>query len=436
MTVEETNLAAVATWAALYNTDPDRMIDECYAVDPEVVAPEELRITDSATFHAMEKAGREAMPDRHSEVLSTAAVGDRVFVEGVMTGTNPVNGTPLRVHWMSVLTFAGGLIVKDRTYMDWSVFKDFNRTAEYRAADAGLDLTATAGPTPATDRPTTTGATMTTAEPLPSTDSISAFYDIASQVLCELWDESFHAGYWESEADDSSNKVAADRMTDEMIGLLAPVDGAEILDVGCGIGTPAFRLAGAARARVRGISINEAQVVEANRRAGERGLADRVSFDHGDALALPYADASYDAAWAFESLIHMDRLAALREISRVLKPGARLVVADLLQTGPLDEADQELVRDGLQRMSASPMLTEAEYRALVAEAGFELEEFRDVSRHTAKMATRMVESTDRRYDEMVARFGEEAIELMDLIRSPAAQLPEMGYLLAALRKPA
>ncbi|GGP00446.1 methyltransferase domain-containing protein [Wenjunlia tyrosinilytica] len=431
MTVEKTNLAAVAKWAELYNLDPHRMIDECYAVDAEITAPEELHITDRESFHAMEAAAREAMPDRHCEVLSTAAIGDQAFIEGVMTGTSPV-GKALKVHWASVLTFRDGLIVTDRTYMDWWVFKDFPGTAEYRDPDAGTDPSATRRPA---DGDTTSGDAMTAADPLPSTADISAFYDVASQVLSELWDESFHAGYWESEDDDSSNKVAADRMTDVMIGLLAPADGTEILDVGCGIGTPAFRLAGAARATIRGISINKAQVIEANRRADERGLADRVSFDHGDALAMPYADASYDAAWAFESLIHMDRPAALREIGRVLKPGAPLVVADLLQTGPLADEDQALVRDGLRRMSASPMLTEAEYRSLVADSGFELVEFRDVSAHTTKMATRMLEATDRRYDEMAGRFGPEAVELMDLIRSPAAQLSEMGYLLAVLRKP-
>jgi SAM-dependent methyltransferase len=209
-----------------------------------------------------------------------------------------------------------------------------------------------------------------------------------------------------------------------------------MLDVGCGIGTPAFRLADATPAEIRGISINKAQVDEANRRAAERGLADRVSFDHGDALALPYPDGSYDAAWAFESLIHMDRPAALREIRRVLKPGARLVVADLLLVGELTGEDQVAVRDGLARMSASPMLTELEYRALVAEAGFELVELLDVSDHTRKTPRRMVEAVHARRDEMVQRFGPEANALMDLMLSPSALLPQLGYLVATLRRPA
>ncbi|MEV8634244.1 methyltransferase domain-containing protein [Streptosporangium sp. NPDC051023] len=407
MSVEQTNLAAVEKWAALYNSDPHRMIDECYAPDPEVIAPEELHITDSATFHEMERAAFQAMPDRHSEMLSTVAVGDKVFIEGVMTGSNPATGAPLKVRWCSVLTFVNGLITEDRTYMDWSVFKDFVRTAEYR------DVSVPAHP---------------------SASDISDFYDLSSQALCELWDESFHAGYFLSDDDDSSNRVAADRMTDLLIDRLG-LTGGRMLDVGCGIGAPALRLAGTCTAEITGISINKAQVDEANRRAASGGVADRVRFQYADALAMPFEDATYDAAWAFESLIHMDRIPALREISRVVKPGARLVVADLLQTGPLTPEEQELVRDGLERMSASPILTEDQYRELVAEAGWEIVEFLDVSKHAVKTQRRMIEAVETRYDEMIERFGPEVSELMDLMLSPAGLLPQMGYLVAVLRKP-
>jgi ubiquinone/menaquinone biosynthesis C-methylase UbiE len=345
------------------------------------------------------------MPDRKSEIHNTVAVGDTVFLEGKMTGTNPGTGAPLSVRWCSILVFADGLIKQDRTYLDWSVFKDFNRTAEFR------------GTTPAT---------------LPSGSDISQFYDLSSQALAELWDESFHACYFLSDAD--TNRVAADRMTDLLIERLALTEGS-MLDVGCGIGAPALRLAGTCKARITGISINAAQVEEANRRAGMRGVADRVSFQHADALDMPFGDESFDVAWAFESLIHMDRLSALREIRRVLKPGARLVVADLLQTAPMTAEQEKIAADGLARMSASPLFTKEMYHELVEAAGFEMVEFLDVSDHAIKTQHRMIEAVHAKHDEMIERFGPEVEELMDLMLSPAGRLEQVGYLVAVMRKP-
>jgi SAM-dependent methyltransferase len=65
-------------------------------------------------------------------------------------------------------------------------------------------------------------------------------------------------------------------------------------------------------------------------RAGERGLAN-VTPRQGDATALPYEDATFDAAFLVTVLGEVpDQDAALRELSRVLKPGGRLVVGELL----------------------------------------------------------------------------------------------------------
>jgi len=64
-------------------------------------------------------------------------------------------------------------------------------------------------------------------------------------------------------------------------------------------------------------------------RAGERGLSNVVP-TQGDATALPYEDASMDAVVLTAVLGEIpDPLAALREITRVLKPGGRLVVGEL-----------------------------------------------------------------------------------------------------------
>ncbi len=66
------------------------------------------------------------------------------------------------------------------------------------------------------------------------------------------------------------------------------------------------------------------------RRAGERGLANLVA-TQGDAVELPYEDGSIDAVVLITTLGEIpDRGAALAGIARVLRPGGRLVVGELL----------------------------------------------------------------------------------------------------------
>jgi ubiquinone/menaquinone biosynthesis C-methylase UbiE len=66
------------------------------------------------------------------------------------------------------------------------------------------------------------------------------------------------------------------------------------------------------------------------RRAGERALAN-ITPTQSDATALPYEDGTYDAAYLVTVLGEIpDQDGALQELSRVLKPGGRLVVGELL----------------------------------------------------------------------------------------------------------
>jgi SAM-dependent methyltransferase len=82
------------------------------------------------------------------------------------------------------------------------------------------------------------------------------------------------------------------------------------------------------------------------RRAGERGLAN-ITPAQSDATSMPYEDGRYDAAYLVTVLGEIpDQDAALRELSRVLKPGGRLVVGELL-------GDPHYVRLGPLRLRAT-----------------------------------------------------------------------------------
>lgn len=124
--------------------------------------------------------------------------------------------------------------------------------------------------------------------------------------------------------------------------------GVAVLDVGCGPATDTLALAALVgpRGRVAGVDQDPAMVAEADRRAAAAGLADRVEHRQGDATALPFADARFDAVRSERLFMHLpDPEGALREMARVTRPGGRVVVMDTdWGTRSVDTAETELER--------------------------------------------------------------------------------------------
>jgi SAM-dependent methyltransferase len=112
----------------------------------------------------------------------------------------------------------------------------------------------------------------------------------------------------------------------DFISRIAIRAGAAVLDVACGTGNLAIPLARGG-AVVTGVDIASNLIVQARERAAAEGLTAR--FDEGDAEALPYADAQFDAVVSMFGVMFAPRpeLAAT-EMARVLKPGGLLAMAN------------------------------------------------------------------------------------------------------------
>ncbi|WP_433869311.1 SAM-dependent methyltransferase [Saccharopolyspora sp. CA-218241] len=214
-------------------------------------------------------------------------------------------------------------------------------------------------------------------------DEVAEFYDELEKVLAAWLGESIHYGYW-PDGPDEDFTAAQDRLTHLVAAELAPAPGSAVLDVGCGTGRPAELIARARGCAITGISLS-AQQIEV---AAARDLP-LLRFERADAVDLPFADESFDAALALESLLHMPDLpAALAEIHRVLRPGARFAVADFVERLPADRAP-----DGLPLTPPPPL---DELVGLLRAAGFGVERVQDISDATRPTYDVMLAAIDAR----------------------------------------
>ncbi len=112
---------------------------------------------------------------------------------------------------------------------------------------------------------------------------------------------------------------------------LAGITGGErVLDVGSGLGGPSRFLAWRYGCRVSGVDLTAEFCRVALMLTRRTGLEGQVDYRQGDALALPFDDASFDVVWSQNAAMNIaDRDRLYREMRRVLKPGGKLALQEV-----------------------------------------------------------------------------------------------------------
>ena len=165
--------------------------------------------------------------------------------------------------------------------------------------------------------------------------------------------------------------------TEDMAGLLRVAATDHLLDVGSGLGGPARYLAQRFGCRVSGIDLTAEFCAVARHLTALRGLGDRVSVSEGDALAMPFDDAAFDGVYSMNVSMNIaDKCALYREICRVLRPGAWLMLSEVAQ-GPGGAPD--FPTPWARTAASSFLATEAETRANLAACGFAVESLRETT---------------------------------------------------------
>jgi ubiquinone/menaquinone biosynthesis C-methylase UbiE len=148
-----------------------------------------------------------------------------------------------------------------------------------------------------------------------------------------------------------------------------------ILDIGSGIGGPARYFANRFGCRVSGIDLTSEFCDVARHLTRLLKLEQRVTFEVGDALAMPFGDASFGGAYSMNVSMNIaDKGALYREIHRVLKPGGWLVLSEVAKG---EGGQRDFPTPWAASAHTSFLSTPEETRRGLRDAGFDVMRLRD-----------------------------------------------------------
>jgi len=208
------------------------------------------------------------------------------------------------------------------------------------------------------------------------TPDVRTYYNVRNlETMFGHSGPSFNFGYWVGQGESQPQTIdEANRAMYDLVARWAQISAEhKVLDVGCGFGLADVHFAQTFHCQVTGLNLSDVQLAECERRSRQSGC--EITYVHGSATQMPLADASFDRAFSIEAALHFDtRETFLAEAMRVLKPGGRLVLADMVFPEPESIGQRMnlwLLKRGAQVPQRNVYDTQ-QYIARVKHAGFQI----------------------------------------------------------------
>jgi SAM-dependent methyltransferase len=224
--------------------------------------------------------------------------------------------------------------------------------------------------------------------------------------------------------------------TDRLLELAAVRPEERVLDIGCGVGTTAIRLAQEYGARVVAADIAPVMRERAQTNVAARHVEDRVSVQDADIRSLPYPDESFDVVIAEAVTMFVGRRRAASELARVTGSGGRVLATEFCWREPPSEEAREVFLG--QVCPGMRFDTIEEWTEIYAGAG--LGDIRTESGPFAMMTARGFLADERGHaPAVVARAISRPAyvrKMLWLMPRMSRAVPYLGYVLVSARKPA
>jgi sarcosine/dimethylglycine N-methyltransferase len=178
-----------------------------------------------------------------------------------------------------------------------------------------------------------------------------------------------------------------------------------VLDVCSGMGGPARYLAHRIGCRVTGLDLTRSRYDSAIRLTRLAKLTSLVDFRLGDALNMPFEDASFDVVIGQEAWCHVpDKPRLIAECARVVKAGGAIAFTDILRREPLQAAELQRMQEG---MPFPTLETLDGYSSLLTRNACSVSLRDDLSEHWAQILVQRLAMYRSLEADTVRKFGAE-----------------------------
>lgn len=231
----------------------------------------------------------------------------------------------------------------------------------------------------------------------------------ADTFYAEVWGgEDIHIGLYTSPSEPIRD--ASRRTVDHLADRLDLTSSDTLLDIGAGYGGGARRLVERYGCRVICLNLSEAEN-ERNRELNEAaGVSDRIEVIDGSFEQIPLPDASVDAVWSQDAILHSgNRAGVLDEVDRVMKPGGRFVFTDPMQA---DDCPEGVLEPILARIHLTDLGSPGFYLAQASRLGWTDLGYEDHAHQLTAHYSRVLETTKAEQPRLADLISQDYIERM------------------------
>jgi tocopherol O-methyltransferase len=198
-----------------------------------------------------------------------------------------------------------------------------------------------------------------------------------------------HYGIWRKGTKNFSEALA---QTNIELAAKAGIQSTDrVLDAGCGVGGSSVFMAKNFGCQVVGITLSAQQVQKAYANAENNGVKDLVNFYQKDYCDTGFEAESFDVIWGIEChLTESSKERFVKEASRLLKPGGRLIIAEyFLAREKMSQGQHKHLRIWLNNESITDMVTLKEYEKWLLRNGFGELQVENITKEITPSARRM-----------------------------------------------